>query len=88
MSFDLRTRVPPGCGEIVRVEWDFESTGKFSTRSELDEIGPDVHLCETHTYDRPGTHFAVARVTSQREGDAEADYRLIQNLARVRVVVE
>jgi hypothetical protein len=41
----------------------------------------------THTYPEPGTYFPVVRVTSQREGDRDTPYGLIQNLARVRVVV-
>jgi hypothetical protein len=87
VSFSMTAAVPPGYGEIVRVEWDFESRGTFPEESELDAPSADVQLGTTHTYDAPGTYFAVVRVTAHREGDANADYGLIQNLARVRVVV-
>jgi len=88
VSFSMVAAVPPGAGDIVRVEWDFESTGEYPDRSEFDGPSPDVQLCTTHVYAQPGTHFAVVRVTAQREGDADADYTQIQNLARVRVVVD
>jgi hypothetical protein len=87
VSFSMSAAVPPGAGEIVKVEWDFESTGEFPEASEFDGPSPEVQLCTKHTYTEPGTHFAVVRVTAHREGDADAKYRLIQNLARVRVVV-
>jgi hypothetical protein len=86
--FDLTASMPPGTGDIIDVEWDFVSAGLFSDRSELDAIGPTVSLCRTHIYDDPGTYFAVARVTSQRDGQRGDGFRLIQNLARVRVVVD
>lgn len=88
VSFSMTAAMPPGAGEIVRVEWDFESTGTFPEESEFDGPSADVQLCKTHTYDEPGTHFAVVRVTSHREGDAAAAYGLIQNIARVHVVVD
>jgi hypothetical protein len=86
VSLTMATDVPPGAGDVVRVEWDFEGTGEFADESEV-EVAPSVGVCETHTYDEPGTYFAVVRVTSQRAGDTAAPFGLIQNLARVRVVV-
>jgi PKD domain len=78
VTFSLTAEAPPGTGEIVRVEWDFEGTGDFPVEG---------GRTETHTYDQPGTYFAVARVTAHRGGDPDAPYARIQNLARVRVVV-
>jgi hypothetical protein len=88
VSFSMVAAVPPGAGEIVRVEWDFNSSGEYPDASDLDGPSPNVQQCTTHTYDEPGTHFAVVRVTAHREGDPDAAYRLIQNLARVRIVVD
>ena len=88
VSFLMAAAMPPGAGQIVRVEWDFESTGTYPEESEFGGPGEDVQLCVTHAYDEPGTHFAVVRVTAQREGNADAGYTLIQNLARVRIVVD
>ncbi|MDH4041392.1 MAG: PKD domain-containing protein [Gammaproteobacteria bacterium] len=88
VSFSVFAATPPGAGKIVRVEWDFESTGAFPDASEFNGPSEDVELCRTHTYSAPGTYFAVVRVTAHREGDPDAVYRQIQNLARVRVVVD
>ena len=44
-------------------------------------------LSASHVYVKPGTYFAVLRVTSQREADPSTPYGRVQNLARVRVVV-
>ena len=41
-----------------------------------------------HIYDEPGTYFAAARVKSERNGDANAIYTQVCNLARVRIIVE
>jgi hypothetical protein len=87
VTFSLSAMLPPGAGKIVRVEWDFESDGTFPVETPLDNVAAEVSLCETHTYDEPGTHFAVVRVTAQRDGDSETMYGLVQNLARARVVV-
>ncbi|HEY6531705.1 MAG TPA: PKD domain-containing protein, partial [Acidimicrobiales bacterium] len=87
VAFDLTAEMPSGTGDIVRVEWDFDGTGAFPDGGDLDEASTQVDQCETHTYDEPGTYFAVARVTAQRDGDGSASFGLIQNLARVRVVV-
>ena len=38
------------------------------------------------TYTSPGTYFPVIRITSQRQGDPNALYGLIQNLAGHSVV--
>ena len=35
----------------------------------------------------PGTYYVYARVTSQRDGDPDAPYGQVQNLAGIRVVV-
>jgi hypothetical protein len=88
VSFSMAAAMPSGAGRIVRVEWDFESTGMYPEESEFGGPGEDVQLCVTHAYDEPGTHFAVVRVTAQRQGNADAGYTLIQNLARVRIVVD
>ena len=40
----------------------------------------------SHTYDKPGTYFATARVRLNRQGDPAAR-RQIENLASARIVV-
>jgi len=87
VAFSMAAAVPPGAGEVVRVEWDPESTGTYPDEADLDETAADVELCGAHTYEEPGTCFAIVRVTARRDGDAGTPYGLVQNLARVRVVV-
>jgi hypothetical protein len=41
----------------------------------------------TYTFAAPGTYYPVVRVSSQQDGDPGAAYAVIQNLARVRVIV-
>ncbi len=86
VDFDAIVEVPAGAGEIVAVEWDFEGTGDYSAGALVD-TSSTVGLRATHTYLRPGTYFATVRVTSQRDGEPDAPYTRIQNLARVRVEV-
>ena len=87
VSFTVTAGVPEGVGEIVKVEWDWDGTGTFPDTSDLDQPSPNIELCESHTYTEPGTFFAVVRVTSERKGDPDVPYGLVQNLARVRIVV-
>ncbi|HET8711735.1 MAG TPA: hypothetical protein VFM32_10180, partial [Spongiibacteraceae bacterium] len=49
---------------------------------------PQLQLSATHTFTKPGTYFSVIRVTPQREGNTQTPYGRIQNIARVRVVVD
>ncbi len=86
ITFSVDAQVPPGTGDIVKVEWDFQGTGTFSS-TQLNHISPVVHLHATYTFTQPGTYFPVVRVTSQRNGDTTTPFGLIQNLASVRIVV-
>ncbi len=80
--------VPPGAGGIVRVDWDFESSGAYPVRSRID--APQSHLVHTvtRTFSEPGRYFPVVRVTAERNGDPDAVYGLVANLARARVTVQ
>jgi PKD domain-containing protein len=87
VSFSATIETPPGTGDVVDAEWDFEGAGTYPVRADLAPIGPSVHVDASHTYDKPGTYFAVLRATSQRDGDRDTPHARIQNVARVRVVV-
>jgi hypothetical protein len=87
VTFSVKAQVPPGTGKIVQVEWDFQGVGSFGVSSPLSHIGPVLNLHATYTFTNSGTYFPVVRVSSQRNGDTSTQYGLIQNLARVRVVV-
>lgn len=83
--------VPPGAGSVVSAEWDLDGTGEFKTLAELtfvDETKAIAEVALSTEFDQPGTFFPVLRVASQREGDAETPFARVQNLARVRVVVQ
>ena len=79
---------PPQTGRFVRLEWDFDSDGVFTETLELNGSKSEISRCINHSYQEPGTYFAVARVTTQREGNLGSAYGLVKNLSRVRIVVE
>ena len=86
VTFTATAKTPPGTGDIVKVEWDFAGTGSF-TASALPHVGPSVRVSRTQTFTKPGTYFAVVRITSQADGNRNDPYSQVQNLASVRVVV-
>jgi hypothetical protein len=87
VSFSAVAEVPPDTGDIVAAQWDFLGLGTYPVTATIGTPRPKVTLTATYTYSSPGTYFPVVRVTSQRQGDANTPYGLIQNLARARVVV-
>jgi hypothetical protein len=87
VTLELRAEAPPAGGTIVSVQWDFDSKGTFPFSHEVDGTSKEVVLTTTHSYDKPGTYFATARVYGHRDGDVNATTRLLQNLASARVVV-
>ena len=87
VTLSVEAEVPPGAGKVVKVEWDFEGAGSYTVRRPLAHIGREVKLDESYTFTRPGIYLPVVRVTSQRSGDVNTPFGLVQNLARVRVVV-
>jgi hypothetical protein len=71
----------------------FEGTGTFPdvhpvTPSQENASGTKVTLTATHAFAKPGTYFAIVRATSRRTGQTETPFGRIQNIARVRVVVQ
>jgi hypothetical protein len=86
VALTAMVEVPPGAGKAVSAEWDFEGTGDF-TPAEISAPGERITVAAAHAYAKPGTYFAVIRVGSQREGNAETAYGRVLNLARARIVV-
>jgi hypothetical protein len=86
--FSAHIQVPPGAGKVVAAEWDFKGQGNYPVAAHIDHIRPAVQLKATYTFSEPGTYFPVIRATSQREGDPDTPWARIENLDRVRVVVE
>jgi len=78
--------MPPGAGKVVAAEWDFDGSGDFATKVDIGAPAETVTLEASHTFPASGTHFAVLRVSGQREDDADTRFARVQNIARVRVV--
>lgn len=82
--------MPPDAGKIIRAEWDFEGDGDYPRQEQFDgsQAAKQMTVKTTYAFSRPGTYFPALRATSHREGNARAEYALIQNIGRVRVVVQ
>ncbi|GAB2557478.1 hypothetical protein [Spirosoma aerophilum] len=71
--------------------WAFDHSAVFPVPARLkpsDKTGSPVQVTSTYTFTKPGTYFPTLRVASQREGDTKTQFTRIQNLDRVRVIVE
>ena len=87
VAFSATIETPPGAGQVVAAEWDFEGVGDYPVKASIGAPQALVRLSATHAFTRPGTYFPVLRAAAQRQGDPATPYGRIQNLARVRVVV-
>ncbi|MBQ9643136.1 MAG: hypothetical protein IJV26_03745, partial [Lachnospiraceae bacterium] len=100
-EFVLRAEVtvPENAGEVTGIRYDFNDNwtypgakdifpveGSF-TRTQKDGISGAVSEM-VHSFEKPGTYFVSARVSSQRNGDEKDLFTQILNLDRVRVIVE
>jgi hypothetical protein len=86
VRLEATVEAPPGAGQVVSADWDFEGTGAASEAAGL-APGARVTVSATHTYARPGTYYPVLRARVHREGDAATPYALVENIGRARVVV-
>jgi hypothetical protein len=78
---------PGGKGAILKAEWDFTGKGLWEHQApEADGAAPKVAVTATHAYEKPGVYFPSFRVGARVEGH-NAPGPLVENLARVRVVV-
>ena len=87
VNFELHAAVPPNAGSIVSVEWDWLGQGQFEEAENLQGAKDELHITKRHSFDKPGTYYVTAKVMSHREGDLNATFRRLSNLASVRVVV-
>jgi hypothetical protein len=82
---------PAGAGRIVHAAWDFEGAGDYpreeqsSTSQDLPQL---LTVKTSYSYSRPGTYFPALRASSSVDSSKGSQYAQVQNLARVRVVVE
>jgi hypothetical protein len=89
VTIDVWAEMPSGAGRIVGAACDVDGSGSYP--SEVEGItGTETSLAwrVTHRFDRPGTYFPAVRVRSHRDGDLDRPDRSVENLGRVRVVVE
>ncbi len=87
VTLEVDAQAPPAGGTIISAEWDFDGTGAFPFRHEVEGTNTAVRLSTTHVYDAPGTYFVTARVSAHRDGDVDTRYRRLTNVASARVVV-
>jgi hypothetical protein len=87
--FAALVEVPPGTGTVVAAEWDFDGSGDFAVEEPgIDGASSRFNLTARHSFDEPGTYFPALRVRSQRQGIVTTRHAVVQNIGRVRVVVE
>jgi hypothetical protein len=89
VKFSAVIDAPPDAGTIVGVEWDFEGNGDYPVVQKLkDTKKSSVKVKTDYTFSGSGTYFPAIRATLHRNGDSETPYARVQNIGRVRVVVE
>jgi len=86
-EFSAVIEAPPNTGKIVKAEWDFDGSGAYPHQEKFEKAMEKVTVRTTYTFSEPGTYFPALRVASSKEGDFNAEYALVQNIDRVRVVV-
>ncbi|MFX1561174.1 MAG: hypothetical protein ACFFBL_11350, partial [Promethearchaeota archaeon] len=88
VKFEAVIEAPPDAGSIVRVEWDFEGEGDYPEVQKIkDTKSSRVKVKTDYTFSESGTYFPALRATLHRQGDPETPYARVQNIGRVRVVV-
>ena len=81
--------VPPGAGVVVAAEWDFLGDGTFPVNgSGVNSSHGHARVSQTFRFAEPGTYFPSLRITSHRKSDPATPYARVQNIGRVRVVVQ
>jgi hypothetical protein len=91
VQFSAVIEVPPGAGVVVGAEWDFEGDGDFPVVEPFEDATSSMArltLATTYAFSEPGTYFPALRAAVHREGDFQSPFARVQNLGRVRVVVE
>src|SRR3546814_20573209 len=87
-TLSAAAEVPAGQGTIVAVEWDFDGTGRFPVAEEgVDGTAESGRYERHHSYEKPGTYFAIVRVTAHRNGEPSTPYLRIPHPHRLRFVV-
>ncbi len=81
----INTHMPE---RLCRLVLDFDGDNTYPVASKIMKgAANSASVKSKYVFTKPGTYFAVLRVTSQREGDKNATFAKIYNLDRVRIVV-
>lgn len=92
IDFSATVTIPHNTGKTVSAEWDFDGSGNFAVKQKkfsYDEATGLTKLKMKYKFNKePGTYFVTLKVSSEREGNAKALFTKIQNLDRVRIIVE
>jgi hypothetical protein len=91
VNFRAEAQVPYGAGEIVSFEWDFEGDGTYAIDESLRKHrrpSATASAESTHAFSRRGTSFVGVRVAAQSAATEGTPFGRVENLARVRVIVE
>lgn len=90
ITFSAEVELPADTGKIVSAEWDFEGAGTYTIKQKdivFDKETGRAKIKMTYKFAKTGTYFSTLRVASQREGDTKTAFAKIQNLDRVRVII-
>jgi tRNA U34 2-thiouridine synthase MnmA/TrmU len=90
VNFSAQIELPTNTGKIISADWDFEGKATFSENGKIsssNQSGTIVKLQATHLYSKAGTYFVTLKTVAQREGNTKTAFTRINNLSRVRVVV-
>ena len=80
--------VPPGTGMVVMAEWSFDNPAVYVPASLPATPQSRVTVRTRWRPTQPGTYFPTLHVASERNGNVASPYARIENIGRVRVVVE
>lgn len=90
VTFKGHIEVPPKAGKVTLGEFDFLGEGNFEVKAELNMLndGTAADVEAVYIFERTGTYFPALRAASNRNGDKNDEFTQVQNIARVRVIVE
>lgn len=90
VNFSAEIQLPPTCGKIVSVLWDFEGKGTFDVASKIrtSKGKANTFYKEIHRFAKPGIYFVTVKVVTQKDDDTASPFTRIQNLSRMRVTVK
>lgn len=87
LRFEGKAQTPAGAGSVTKVELSSDGEDHFVSVPFSAGGDTSVTVGKTLSFDKPGIYFPVLRVSSSRDGSGDEHVAVVQNLARVRVIV-